>query len=38
MTEWVVEHWFIEAILTIIGGLILAKIFCVLAELLDRND
>jgi len=32
------EHWFVEAVLCIMAGFILARILCVVAELLDRND
>ena len=37
MTEWMTEHWFIEAVLTIAGGIILAKILCIVADLMDRD-
>jgi hypothetical protein len=38
MTDWMVEHWFLEAVLTIVGGLILAKILCILADFMDRDQ
>jgi hypothetical protein len=37
MTEWMVEHWVVEAVLCITVGFILAKILCKLAELMDRD-
>jgi hypothetical protein len=37
MTDWMMEHWVIEAVLTIAGGLILAKILCIVADLMDRD-
>ena len=38
MTDWMMEHWVIEAVLTITGGLILAKILCIVADLMDRDQ
>jgi len=38
MTAWMMEHWFVEAVLCIVAGFILARILCVVAELMDRND
>ena len=38
MTEWMVEHWVIEAVLCIAVGLILARVLCVLADLMDRDQ
>jgi hypothetical protein len=38
MTEWMVEHWAVEAVLCIVAGFILAKILCVLADFLDRDQ
>jgi len=38
MTAWMMEHWFVEAVLCIVTGFILAIVVCKLAELLDRND
>jgi hypothetical protein len=38
MTEWMTEHWFIEAVLTIVTCLILAKVLCVLADYMDRDQ
>ena len=37
MTEWMMEHWVVEAVLTIAGAFILARILCVLADLMDRD-
>ena len=37
MTEWMMEHWFVEAVLTIAGAFILARILCVLADLMDKD-
>lgn len=34
--EWLAEHWVVEALIFISAGLILAKIFCVLAEWMDQ--
>lgn len=38
MTEWMVAHWVVEAVLTIVGGLILARVLCVLADYMDRDQ
>lgn len=38
MTDWMMEHWFLEAVLTIVGGLILARILCILADYMDRDQ
>jgi len=38
MTEWMIERWVIEAVLCIAVGFILAKIFCMLADLLDQDQ
>ena len=37
MTEWMVEHWLLEGMLTICGGVILAFILIRLAKFLDRD-
>jgi hypothetical protein len=37
MTEWMVEHWFIEAILTIVASLGLAVFLCKLVDYWDQN-
>jgi hypothetical protein len=37
MTEWMMEHWFVEAVACIAVGLVLAKIVCILADLMDRD-
>jgi len=37
MTEWMVEHWMVEAVLCVVVGFILARILCVLADYLDRD-
>jgi hypothetical protein len=37
MTEWMMEHWFVEAVLCIAVGFVLAIVVCKLAELLDRE-
>ena len=38
MTEWMVEHWFIEAVGTIVVCLILACVLAKLAEFMDRDQ
>jgi hypothetical protein len=38
MIDWMVEHWFVEAVACIGTGLILAKLVCILADLLDRDQ
>ena len=38
MTDWMVEHWFVEATACILVGVILATILCKLAELMDRDQ
>ena len=38
MTEWMTEHWFVEAVLCIVVGFILAKILCIFADLMDRDQ
>ena len=38
MTEWMVEHWMVEAVLCIVAGFILAKILCILADFMDRDQ
>jgi hypothetical protein len=38
MTEWMMEHWFVEAVLCIVAGFILARILCVVADLMDRDQ
>jgi len=37
MTEWMMEHWVVEGMLCIAVGFILAKIVCILADLMDRD-
>ena len=38
MIDWFMEQtWLIEAVLTIAGAFILARILCVLADLMDRD-
>ena len=37
MTEWMMEHWFVEAVLCIVVGFILAKIVCIVADLMNRD-
>jgi len=37
MTEWMMEHWFIEGVLTIVIAGILVKFLCILAEIMDRD-
>ena len=38
MTDWMMEHWFLEAVLTIVVGLILARNLCILADYMDRDQ
>ena len=38
MTEWMMEHWVVEAVCTIVGGLLLARVLCMLAEFMDRDQ
>jgi hypothetical protein len=38
MTEWMTEHWVLEAVLMMVAGFILAKILCVLADFMDRDQ
>ena len=38
MSDWMVEHWVVEASLCIAIGFILARILCKLAELMDRDQ
>jgi hypothetical protein len=35
--DWLAQRWVVEALIFIGAGLILAKIFCMLADLLDRE-
>jgi hypothetical protein len=35
--DWIIEHWFIEAIVCIAVGAILVKIICIVADLMDRD-
>jgi hypothetical protein len=37
MTEWMVEHWIIEAVLFMAIGFLLAKVVCILADFLNRD-
>jgi len=37
MTEWMEAHWFVEAVLCIVAGFILAKIVCIVADLMNRE-
>ena len=37
MTDWMMEHWFIEAVGTIVVAGIFIKILCVLADIMDRD-
>ena len=38
MTEWMVDHWVIEAVMCIIVGFILARLLCFLADFMDRDQ
>jgi len=35
--DWITEHWFIEAVVCIAAGVILVKIICIFADLMDRD-
>jgi hypothetical protein len=35
--DWILERWFIEAIIFIAAGVILVKIICIFADLMDRD-
>jgi len=38
MNDWMVDTWVVEAVLCIIVGFILARLLCVLAEFMDRDE
>ena len=38
MTDWMLEHWFVEGVLTIVVAAILVKFLCVLADFMDRDQ
>ena len=38
MTDWMVEHWIVEAVACIVVGFILARVLCVLADFLNRDQ
>lgn len=38
MTDWMLEHWFVEGIATFIVAGIFVKILCILAELMDKDQ